>query len=44
MAIKKVKFEADEEKIFDDAVIYRRGDTGSFASGSLKSTSKLAFL
>jgi integrase len=30
MAIKKVKFEADEEKIFDDAVIYRRGDYWQF--------------
>jgi integrase len=30
MAIKKVKFEQDEEIIFDDAVIYRRGDYWQF--------------
>ena len=30
MAIKKVKFEQDEEVIFDDAVIYRRGDYWQF--------------
>jgi len=26
MALKKVKFEKDEEVIFDDAVIYKRGE------------------
>jgi|GEM_PF-4265052 len=26
MALKKVKFETDEEAIFDEAVIYKRGE------------------